>query len=466
MEFRIEKDTMGNVEVPKDKYWGAQTERSRNNFKIGPSASMPLDIVYGFAYLKKSAAYANCELGVLAAEKRDLIAQVCDEILEGKHDDQFPLVIWQTGSGTQSNMNVNEVVANRAHEIAGKVIGEGEKTIQPNDDVNKSQSSNDTFPTGMHIAAYKKIVEVTIPGVTQLRDTLHKKSKEFKDVVKIGRTHLMDATPLTLGQEFSGYVSQLDHGLKALNNTLAHLSELALGGTAVGTGLNTPEGYDVLVAKYIADFTGLPFITAENKFEALAAHDAIVESHGALKQLAVSLNKIANDIRMMASGPRSGIGEIIIPANEPGSSIMPGKVNPTQCEAMTMVCAQVMGNDVAVSVGGTQGHYELNVFKPMMAANILQSAQLIGDACVSFEEHCAAGIEPNHGVIKELLNNSLMLVTALNTKIGYYKAAEIANTAHKNGTTLKEEAVNLGYVSAEDYDEWVKPENMVGSLKD
>ncbi|WP_437372154.1 class II fumarate hydratase [Maribacter litoralis] len=466
MEFRIEKDTMGNVEVPKDKYWGAQTERSRNNFKIGPSASMPLDIVYGFAYLKKSAAFANCELGVLSAEKRDLIAQVCDEILEGKHDDQFPLVIWQTGSGTQSNMNVNEVVANRAHEIAGKVIGEGEKTIQPNDDVNKSQSSNDTFPTGMHIAAYKKIVEVTIPGVTQLRDTLHKKSKEFKDVVKIGRTHLMDATPLTLGQEFSGYVSQLDHGLKALKNTLEHLSELALGGTAVGTGLNTPEGYDVLVAKYIADFTGFPFITAENKFEALAAHDAIVESHGALKQLAVSLNKIANDIRMMASGPRSGIGEIIIPANEPGSSIMPGKVNPTQCEAMTMVCAQVMGNDVAVSVGGTQGHYELNVFKPMMAANILQSAQLIGDACVSFEEHCAAGIEPNHAVIKELLNNSLMLVTALNTKIGYYKAAEIANTAHKNGTTLKEEAVNLGYVSAEDYDEWVKPENMVGSLKD
>jgi len=466
MEFRIEKDTMGNVEVPKDKYWGAQTERSRNNFKIGPSASMPLDIVYGFAYLKKSAAYANCELGVLTAEKRDLIAQVCDEILTGKHDDQFPLVIWQTGSGTQSNMNVNEVIANRAHEISGKVIGEGDKTIQPNDDVNKSQSSNDTFPTGMHIAAYKKIVEVTIPGVTQLRDTLQKKSIEFKNVVKIGRTHLMDATPLTLGQEFSGYVSQLDHGLKALNNTLEHLSELALGGTAVGTGLNTPDGYDVLVAKYIADFTGLPFITAENKFEALAAHDAIVESHGALKQLAVSLNKIANDIRMMASGPRSGIGEIIIPANEPGSSIMPGKVNPTQCEAITMVCAQVMGNDVAIGVGGTQGHYELNVFKPMMAANILQSAQLIGDACVSFEENCVAGIEPNHEVIKQLLNNSLMLVTALNTKIGYYKAAEIANTAHKNGTTLKEEAINLGYVSAEDYDEWVKPEDMVGSLKD
>lgn len=456
---------MGEVKVPADKYWGAQTERSRNNFKIGAPASMPLDVVYGFAYLKKAAAYTNHELGVLSQEKRDLIAQVCDEILDGKHDDQFPLVIWQTGSGTQSNMNVNEVIANRAHEIAGKKIGEGEKTIQPNDDVNKSQSSNDTFPTGMHIAAYKKIVEVTIPGVEQLRNTLQKKSKEFKDVVKIGRTHLMDATPLTLGQEFSGYVSQLDHGLKALKNTLPHLSELALGGTAVGTGLNTPKGYDVLVAKYIAEFTGKPFMTAENKFEALAAHDAIVESHGALKQLAVSLNKIANDIRMMASGPRSGIGEIIIPANEPGSSIMPGKVNPTQSEALTMVCAQVMGNDVAISVGGTQGHYELNVFKPVMAANILQSAQLIGDACVSFDVNCAAGIEPNHETIKTLLNNSLMLVTALNTKIGYYKAAEIANTAHKNGTTLKEEAVNLGYVTPEEYDEWVKPEDMVGSLK-
>lgn len=465
MTYRIEKDTMGEVKVPADKLWGAQTERSRNNFKIGAPASMPLEVVYGFAYLKKAAAYANCDLGVLDKNKRDLIAQVCDEILEGKHNDQFPLVIWQTGSGTQSNMNVNEVVANRAHQIAGKVIGEGDKTIQPNDDVNKSQSSNDTFPTGMHIAAYKKVVETTIPSVIQLRNTLHNKSIAFKDVVKIGRTHLMDATPLTLGQEFSGYVSQLDHGLKALENTLAHLSELALGGTAVGTGLNTPEGYDVLVAKYIAEFTGLPFVTAENKFEALAAHDAIVETHGALKQLAVSLNKIANDIRMMASGPRSGIGEIIIPANEPGSSIMPGKVNPTQCEALTMVCAQVIGNDVAVTVGGTQGHYELNVFKPMMAANILQSAQLIGDACVSFEENCASGIEPNHAVIKELLNNSLMLVTALNTKIGYYKAAEIANTAHKNGTTLKEEAINLGYVSAEDYDEWVKPEDMVGSLK-
>ncbi|SEC95007.1 fumarase, class II [Tenacibaculum sp. MAR_2009_124] len=465
MKYRIEKDTMGQVEVPADKYWGAQTERSRNNFKIGPSASMPLEVVYGFAYLKKAAAFANSDLGVLAAEKRDLIGQVCDEILAGKHDDQFPLVVWQTGSGTQSNMNVNEVVANRAHEIAGKIIGEGEKTIQPNDDVNKSQSSNDTFPTGMHIAAYKKIVEVTIPGVEQLRNTLQAKSEAFNDVVKIGRTHLMDATPLTLGQEFSGYVAQLNFGIKALKNTLAHLSQLALGGTAVGTGLNTPKGYDVLVAKYIAEFTELPFVTAENKFEALAAHDALVETHGALKQLAVSLNKIANDIRLMASGPRSGIGELIIPANEPGSSIMPGKVNPTQAEAITMVCAQVMGNDVAVTVGGTQGHYELNVFKPMMAANVLQSAQLIGDACVSFDVNCASGIEPNHGRITELVNNSLMLVTALNTKIGYYKAAEIANTAHANGTTLKEEAINLGYVTAEQYDEWVKPENMTGSLK-
>lgn len=464
MTYRIEKDTMGNVKVPADKYWGAQTERSRNNFKIGASASMPLEIVYGFAYLKKAAAYTNCKLGVLTLEKRDLIAQVCDEILEGKLDDQFPLVIWQTGSGTQSNMNVNEVIANRAHEIAGHIIGEGEKTIQPNDDVNKSQSSNDTFPTGMHIAAFKKIVENTIPGIEQLRDTLKAKSEAFKDVVKIGRTHLMDATPLTLGQEFSGYVAQLNFGLKALNNTLEHLSQLALGGTAVGTGLNTPAGYDILVAKYIAEFTELPFITAENKFEALAAHDALVETHGALKQVAVSLNKIANDIRMMASGPRSGIGELIIPANEPGSSIMPGKVNPTQAEAITMVCAQVMGNDVAVTIGGTQGHYELNVFKPMMAANVLQSAQLIGDACVSFDVNCAAGIEPNHSRITELVNNSLMLVTALNTKIGYYKAAEIANTAHENGTTLKIEAVRLGYVTAEEYDEWVKPENMTGGL--
>ena len=465
MEFRIENDTMGEVKVPADKLWGAQTERSRNNFKIGPSASMPLEIIYGFAYLKKAAAYTNCELGVLPIEKRDLIAAVCDEILAGKHDDQFPLVIWQTGSGTQSNMNANEVIANRAQQLAGKKVGEGEEVIKANDDVNKSQSSNDTFPTGMHIAVYKKIVETTIPGVKQLRDTLKKKSEAFKSVVKIGRTHLMDATPLTLGQELSGYVAQLDYGLKALNNTLPHLSELALGGTAVGTGLNTPKGYSKRVAEYIAEFTGLPFVSAPNKFEALAAHDALVETHGALKQLAVSLNKIANDVRMMASGPRSGIGEIIIPANEPGSSIMPGKVNPTQCEALTMVCAQVIGNDVAISVGGLQGHYELNVFKPVMAANILQSAQLIGDACASFDEHCAVGIEPNHEVIKKLLNNSLMLVTALNTKIGYYKSAEIANTAHRNGTTLKEEAVNLGYVTAEDYDAWVKPEDMVGSLK-
>ncbi|SEM14142.1 fumarase, class II [Aquimarina amphilecti] len=465
MEYRIEKDTMGEVKVPADKLWGAQTERSRNNFKIGAPSSMPLEIVYGFAYLKKAAAFTNCELGVLPIEKRDLIAQVCDEILEGKHDDQFPLVIWQTGSGTQSNMNVNEVIANRAHQITGKTIGEGEKTIQPNDDVNKSQSSNDTFPTGMHIAAYKKILEVTIPGITQLRDTLKKKSEIYKNVVKIGRTHFMDATPLTIGQELSGYVSQLDHGLKALENTLPHLAEIALGGTAVGTGLNTPKGYAKRVSEFIAQFTGLPFITAENKFEALAAHDAFVETHGALKQIAVSLNKIGNDIRMLASGPRSGIGELIIPANEPGSSIMPGKVNPTQCEALTMVCAQVMGNDVAINVGGMQGHFELNVFKPVMAANLLQSAQLIGDSCVSFDVHCAQGIEPNQARITELLNNSLMLVTALNTKIGYYKAAEIANTAHQNGTTLKQEAVALGYVTEEEFDQWVKPEDMVGALK-
>ena len=465
MDYRIEKDTMGEVKVPSDKLWGAQTERSKNNFKIGAPGSMPLEIVYGFAYLKKAAAFTNCELGALPVEKRDYIAQVCEEILAGKHDDQFPLVIWQTGSGTQSNMNLNEVIANRAHQLAGKVIGEGEKTLQPNDDVNKSQSSNDTFPTGMHIAAYKKVSEVTLPGVLKLRNTLKKKSEEFKDVVKIGRTHFMDATPLTLGQEFSGYVAQLDHGIKALENTLPHLAELALGGTAVGTGLNTPKGYSKRVAEFIAKFTGLPFVTAPNKFEALAAHDAFVESHGALKQLAVSLNKIANDIRMLSSGPRSGIGEISIPANEPGSSIMPGKVNPTQCEAITMVCAQVMGNDVAISVGGMQGQFELNVFKPVMAANFLQSAQLIGDACASFDEHCAKGIEPNKKRIKELLDNSLMLVTALNTKIGYYKAAEIANTAHANGTTLKQEAVNLGYVTDEEFDEWVKPKDMVGGLK-
>ena len=463
MSVRIEKDTMGTVEVPAHRYWGAQTERSRNNFKIGNSGSMPIEIIHGFAYLKKAAAYANCDLGVLSNEKRDLIAQVCDEILTGALDDEFPLVIWQTGSGTQSNMNVNEVIANRAHVLEGNTLGKGEKTLQPNDDVNKSQSSNDTFPTGMHIAVYKKIVTLTIPNITSLLEILRAKSEAFKDVVKIGRTHLMDATPLTLGQEFSGYVSQLEHGLAALKNTLPHLSELALGGTAVGTGINTPVGYAPLVANYIAEFSGLPFVSAKNKFEALAAHDALVESHGALKQLAVSLNKIANDIRMMASGPRSGIGEIIIPANEPGSSIMPGKVNPTQCEALTMVCAQVIGNDVALTVGGAQGHYELNVFKPMMAANILESARLLGDAALSFSEHCVSGIEPNHARINELVNNSLMLVTALNTKIGYYKAAEIANEAHKNGTTLREEAVRLGYVTAEEFDAWVVPKNMTNS---
>tara|TARA_Y100000389_G_scaffold40980_1_gene35592 strand:+ start:137 stop:1531 length:1395 start_codon:yes stop_codon:yes gene_type:complete len=463
MEYRIEKDTIGEVKVPKNVYWGPQTERSRSNFKIGAPASMPMEIIHGFAYLKKAAAYTNHDLGVLSIEKRDQIAQVCDEILTDALADQFPLVIWQTGSGTQSNMNVNEVIANRAHVLAGNQLGDGDKTLTPNDDVNKSQSSNDTFPTGMYIAVYKKIIETTLPGISQLRDTLDQKAKAFQSVVKIGRTHLMDATPLTLGQEFSGYVSQLDHGIKALKNTLAHLSEMALGGTAVGTGINTPKGYSEKVAQYIAEFTGLPFITAPNKFEALAAHDAIVETHGALKQLAVSLNKIGNDIRMMASGPRSGIGEIIIPANEPGSSIMPGKVNPTQCEALTMVCAQVMGNDVAITVAGTQGHYELNVFKPVMAANCLQSAELLGDACISFTENCAKGIEPNHKRIDELVQNSLMLVTALNTKIGYYKAAEIANKAHEEGTTLKEASLALGYLTAEEFEEWVRPEKMTGN---
>ena len=461
MSYRIEKDTIGEIKVPSDKYWGAQTERSRNNFKIGPSGSMPIEIIHAFAVLKKAAAITNSKLGVLEEKKMKLISQVCDEILKGELDDQFPLVVWQTGSGTQSNMNVNEVIANRAHVLNGGNLDSGPKVLQANDDVNKSQSSNDTFPTAMHIASYKIIIENTIPGIEVLKDTLSEKSKKFMDVVKIGRTHLMDATPLTIGQEFSGYVSQLNHGLKALKNTLHHLSELALGGTAVGTGLNTPKGYSEEVASQIASISGLPFISAENKFEALAAHDAMVETHGALKQIAVSLNKIANDIRLLASGPRSGIGEIIIPANEPGSSIMPGKVNPTQCEALTMVCAQVMGNDVALSVGGTQGHYELNVFKPMIARNLIESAQLIGDACVSFNNHCATGIEPNFKNIDRLLNNSLMLVTALNTKIGYYKAAEIANTAHKNGTTLKEEAINLGYVTAEDYDSWVDPKKMI-----
>ena len=444
MKYRIEKDTMGDVKVPLEKYWGAQTQRSINNFKIGNEASMPLEIIYGFAYLKKAAAHTNYDLGILSSEKRDLISKVCDEILEGQHDYQFPLVIWQTGSGTQSNMNVNEVIANKAHLINGGALEDTAKIIHPNDDVNKSQSSNDTFPTSMHIAAYKMIIQTTIPGIEKLRNSIDSKSKEFMNIAKIGRTHLMDATPLTLGQSFSGYVSQLDHGLKALRNTLPHLSEIALGGTAVGTGINTPEAYSELVAKYIADFTELPFTTAENKFEALAAHDAIVESHGALKQLAVSLNKIANDIRMLASGPRSGIGELIIPSNEPGSSIMPGKVNPTQCEAITMVCAQIIGNDVAISVGGMQGHYELNVFKPLIAANFLQSARLIGDACMSFNINCIIGVKPNHINIKRNLDNSLMLVTALNTKIGYEKAAKIAKNAHNNGNSLKQKSINLG----------------------
>ncbi len=465
MKYRIEKDTMGEVKVPQDKYWGAQTERSKNNFKIGPTASMPIEIIEGFAFLKKAAAHANFDLGVLSEDKKEAISAVCDEILEGSLADQFPLVIWQTGSGTQSNMNVNEVIANRAQVLAGLQIGIDEPLVKANDDVNKSQSSNDTFPTAMHIAAYKMVVEKTIPAVQQLRDTLHNKSISFRDVVKIGRTHLMDATPLTLGQELSGYVAQLNFGIRALENTLDHLSQIALGGTAVGTGLNTPDGYDIKVANYIAQFTGHPFVTATNKFEALAAHDALVETHGALKQLAVSLNKIANDIRLLASGPRSGIGELFIPENEPGSSIMPGKVNPTQCEALTMVCAQVLGNDVAIAIGGMQGHYELNVFKPMIAANFLQSARLLADACLSFDVHCAQGIEPNYKRITELVNNSLMLVTALNTKIGYYKSAEIAQLAHKNGTTLKEEAVRLGYVTAEEFDEWVRPEEMVGKLK-
>lgn len=464
MEYRIEHDTMGEVKVPAERYWGAQTERSRNNFKIGKAASMPKEIIEAFGYLKKSAAYANAELGVLPEEKRDLIAKVCDEIIADKLKDEFPLVIWQTGSGTQSNMNVNEVVSNRALVLSGGKLGE-KSPIHPNDDVNKSQSSNDTYPTAMHIACYKKLVSHTIPCVEKLRDTLSDKVKEFNSIVKIGRTHLMDATPLTLGQEFSAYVSQLDYALKAIRNTLAHLSELALGGTAVGTGLNTPNGYDVLVADYISKFTNYPFVTAANKFESLSAHDAIVESHGGLKQLAVALHKIANDIRMLASGPRSGIGEIIIPSNEPGSSIMPGKVNPTQCEAMTMVCAQVIGNDATISFAGANGHYQLNVFKPVMAHNFLESAQLLGDACVSFNDNCAIGIEPNIQRIKMQLDNSLMLVTALNTKIGYENAAKIAKTAYKNGTTLKEEAINLGLLTAEQFDEWVRPEDMIGSLK-
>ena len=463
MKYRIEKDTMGAVNVPADKLWGAQTERSRNNFKIGPSGSMPIELVYGFAYLKKAAAYTNCDLGTLSSEKRDLIAKACDEILEGKHDDQFPLVIWQTGSGTQTNMNVNEVISNRAHVIEGKKIGEGEKTLAPNDDVNMSQSSNDTFPTAMHIATYQKLIKNTIPSLENFKKTLLDKSSEFKNVIKIGRTHLMDATPITLGQEFSGYHSQIDHGLESLKKSFSHLSELALGATAVGTGLNSPKGYDVLVSKYISKFTGISFITAKNKFESIANHDAMVETHGALKLIANSLNKIANDIRMMASGPRSGIGEIIIPSNEPGSSIMPGKVNPTQCEALSMVCAQVIGNDVTVTIGGMQGHYELNVFKPVIVSNVLESLTLISDSVKSFNDNCLLGIKPNTKKINELLNNSLMLVTALNSKIGYYKSAEIANIAHENGITLKEAALKTGYLSEKEFDSWVKPEDMIGN---
>lgn len=463
MTYRIEKDTMGEVQVPADKYWGAQTERSRNNFKIGPEGSMPKEIIYAFGYLKKAAALANHELGVLPKEKCDLIGKVCEEIIAGKLDDQFPLVIWQTGSGTQSNMNSNEVIAYRGHVVNGGKLADEKKVLHPNDDVNKSQSSNDTFPTAMHIAAYKLVMEVTLPGLKTLRDVLDKKAKEFKSITKTGRTHFMDATPLTLGQEFSGYVQQIDNGMRAINNALEMVRELALGGTAVGTGLNTPKGYDVLVAKKIAELTKFPFVTAPNKFEALAAHDAMVELSGALKRVAVSLMKVANDIRMLSSGPRCGIGEIIIPDNEPGSSIMPGKVNPTQPEALTMVCAQVIGNDVAVSVGGSTGHFELNVFKPVIAANVLQSARLIGDACVSFTEKCASGIEPNQAVIKQHLENSLMLVTALNTHIGYENAAKIAKKAHKENKTLREAAVELGLLTSEQFDDWVKPEKMVGS---
>ena len=465
MEYRIEKDTMGEVKVPADKYWGAQTERSRNNFKIGPEASMPKEIIHAFAFLKKAAAHANKELGVLAADKCEMISKVCDEILTGNLDDQFPLVIWQTGSGTQSNMNANEVIAYRAHVISGGKLTDDKKVLHPNDDVNKSQSSNDTYPTAMHIAAYKQVNDITLPGMQKLRDTLKKKADAFQPFVKTGRTHFMDATPLTLGQEFSGYVQQIDNGIRAIKNALEMIKELALGGTAVGTGLNAPRGYDVLVAKKIAEFTKLPFVTAPNKFEALAAHDAMVELSGALKRTAVSFMKIANDIRMLSSGPRSGIGEIVIPDNEPGSSIMPGKVNPTQPEALTMVCAQVIGNDVAVSIGGMSGHFELNVFKPVIASNVLQSARLLGDACVSFNDNCAAGIEANKEIIKKHMENSLMLVTSLNPHIGYENSAKIAKKAHKENKTLKQAAVELGLLTAEQFDQWVKPEEMTGSLK-
>ena len=464
MKYRTEKDSIGKIKVPADVYWAAQTQRSTQNFKIG-AGKMPIEVIRAYAILKKAAANTNAEAGLLFKAKAKLIGKVCDEILDGKLDDQFPLVVWQTGSGTQTNMNVNEVVANRGHVMNGGKLTDDKKYLHPNDDVNKSQSSNDTFPTAMHISAYKMLVETTIPGIEGLRDTLAAKSKEFKNVVKIGRTHFMDATPITVGQELSGYVSQLDHGLAAVKFSLKHLSELALGGTAVGTGLNTPKGYSKNVAKEIAKISGLPFITGKNKFEGLAAHDAIVAAHGALKTVAVSLMKIGNDIRMLASGPRSGIGELIIPANEPGSSIMPGKVNPTQAEALTMVVAQVLGNDVAINVGGSTGHFELNVFKPMMITNFLHSARLIGDACQSFNENCAKGIEPNYERIKQMLEDSLMLVTALNTKIGYDNAAKIAKKAHKEGTTLRQAAVKLGLLTSEEFDKWVRPEKMIGGLK-
>jgi fumarate hydratase class II len=466
MEYRIEKDTMGEVKVPVSKYWGAQTERSKNNFQIGPPGSMPMEIIYAFAYLKKAAAHANFELNVLGEEKKNLISVVCDEILAGKHDGEFPLVTWQTGSGTQSNMNCNEVIANRGHVLSGGNLLDDEKVLNPNDDVNKSQSSNDTFPTAMHIAAYKKVAETTLPGLQALLTALKAKSKEFDSIVKTGRTHFMDATPLTLGQEFSGYVAQVEGSIRSIQNALIPVLELALGGTAVGTGLNTPKGYDVLVAKKIAEFTGFPFVTAKNKFESLAAHDAMVDLSGALKRTAVSLMKIGNDIRMLSSGPRCGIGEIIIPDNEPGSSIMPGKVNPTQPEALTMVCAQVIGNDTTISIAGSNGHFELNVFKPVIASNVLQSAELIGDACVSFTNNCVVGVAPNLENIQKHLENSLMLVTALNTKIGYYKAAEIAKYAHKNRTTLKHAAVSLGHVLEEEYDLLVDPKKMLGHKQD
>jgi len=461
MKYRIEHDTMGEVQVPAEKYWGAQTQRSKMNFEIGDEGSMPKEIIEAFAYLKKAAALTNAEIGGMDTKKAELIGLAADEVIEGKLAGNFPLVIWQTGSGTQSNMNMNEVLANRGHVISGGSLEDEKKVLHPNDDVNKSQSSNDTFPTAMHIAAYKMIVETTIPGVEMLRDALNEKAEAFKDIVKAGRTHLMDATPLTLGQEFSGYVSQLDHGLKALKATLAHLTELALGGTAVGTGINTPPNYAVKVAEKIAELTGFPFVTANNKFEALSAHDAIVESSGALKQLAVSLMHIGNNIRLLASGPRCSIGEIQLPANEPGSSIMPGKVNPTQNEALTMVCAQVIGNDAAITAGGMQGHFQLNVFKPVMIYNLLQAARLLGDACVSFTKNAVVGIVPSDKAIKHNLENSLMLVTALNTHIGYEKAAKIAKKAHSEGTTLREAALELGFLTDAEFTEWVDPAKMI-----